>query len=209
MKHVIAGVGLVAIVVILVYLFIPEPEPYDTPINTDIELLRSQNEQLQEDLFNTAIAVDSLEYELSRRDTIEKAMKKELSAKTARLADSTAKINQLAREVLALKSNDSKDSLCDDLARQVLVLTAIYNEYSDLYYNLVAIKDSTEAALVAVNNSLADSKAAIQAAYNAVYDKYLALVADRSNDKSLRRQKLKTKVVGILGIIGTGAALLK
>ena len=208
MKQVITTICVIAIVVILEYVFLPEAKP-DTLPQTDVELLKQQNEQLQEDLFYTARHVDSLEYEISRRDTLEKEMKKDLAVHKARLMDSTAKIKQLAREVLALRSEDSKDSLCDELAQKALFLTDLYHEYSNKYDSLLALTDSSWSAFVAVNMELRKSNEALLLAYKSVYDKYIALLSDRSLDKSLRRQKLKTKIVGILGIIGTGAALLK
>lgn len=209
MKQVITTICVIAIVVILVYVFLPEAKPDTLPGQTDVELLKQQNEQLQEDLFYTARKSDSLEYEIYRRDTLEKAMKKDLAVYKARLVDSTAIIKQLAREVLVLRSEDGKDSLCDELAQNVLFLTDLYHEYSNKYDSLISLTDSSWSAFVAVNMELRKSNEALLLAYKSVYEKYIALVADRSLDKSLRRQKLKTKIVGILGIIGTGAALLK
>lgn len=209
MRQIITAICIIAIVVILVYVFIPEAKSDALPAETDIELLKQQNEQLQEDLFYTARAVDSLKYENDRRDTIQKASKKEIAGYKARLADSTIKINQLAKEVLSLRSEDRKDSLCDELAHKVLFLTDLYHEYSNKYDSLLSITDSSLAAFATINMELRKSNEAVLSAYTDVYNKYMALVADRSLDKSLRRQKLKTKVVAVLGIIGTGAALFK
>lgn len=210
MKQIIISICLVAIAVILVYVFIPDRKEVAPSQGQDVELLKAQNERLQEELYFSAQVIDSLLYENARRDTVEKTHKKEIAVYKARLVDSTAKIKQLAREVLALQSNDGKDSIADELARQVLVLIDLYREQGERYDSLVAVMDSSASDFEAVELQYRDSNKSLLTAYNNVYKLYAQLLIDtQSLEKSLRRQKLKTKVAGVLGIIGTGAALLK
>jgi uncharacterized coiled-coil DUF342 family protein len=153
---------------------------------------------------------DSLQWEAKRYDTTAKQLRREIIGYQARIKDSSAKIKALAIQVKELSSGADKDSLCNDLANQVLSLLDQYHEISERYDYLTRYIDSSSMAYQGAIDQLKKANDNFHASYDKLYNQYLSLLTDTNElQKSLRRQKLKTKIAAVLGIIGTGAALFK
>jgi hypothetical protein len=195
---------------ILMYVFVPDPKQAPSLDNKDYQELQSQNESLVSDLYFSQITVDSLQYVIDGRDSTERRLKENLSFIKSRLTDSAVKIKALTREVLELKSVDRKDSLCDELARKVDVWADMAYMYSNRYDSLMDVTYATRQDLEAKNYLLTKMVKDIKQANDNMYKALALLEADNERlKKSVKRQKLKTTIIAILGIIGTGAGVFK
>lgn len=155
--------------------------------------------------------LDSLERDAKRRDTAEAYLIHERAFYRREGDRSAAIVVKYAREIKALKGDTSDhDRKCDSLANEALNFAWLYNQYKDYSDSLTAIVDSNK-----VNYQLALSEQ--KRLYGELYSKYEQLYRLYDNlfkdytgaRKSLKREKLKTKVAALLALIGGGAAVLK
>lgn len=194
---------------ILMYVFIPEPE--NTGVSQqDYDAMKGVYENVVAENLAITSFTDSLQWEKQKVDSAIKLILVENSRYKDKLKDSSARIKALAAQVLALSSGAEKDLLCDSLAKQVTTLIEAYERISDRYDYLNRYIDSTSIFHNLIVKELKEANRKLLDQYNALYSAYMSLVTDQAAlQKILRRQKLKTKIAAVLGIIGTGAALFK
>lgn len=202
MKKIITFILIGLVIGILVFVFWPEKNQPAIP-DTTVEQLTRANRAVIHDWFESIRVQDSLKRDNQRRDSIEKRLRKEIAAYQSVMDKNAAKIIDLAGQVKALKMDSTKDHLCDELADEAVNFANMYSEYKGKYDSLTINYDSTKANMFA---ALADVEARygdLMKTYDKLFIAYQGLIADQATlNRSLRRQKLKTKLGVILGIAG-------
>jgi uncharacterized membrane-anchored protein YhcB (DUF1043 family) len=200
---IVAGV----LIAVLLYFLLSEPKQVDTH--------KAEYEQLQNDYNNVVNELgegmriqDSLKRDNARRDTIERLLKIDVEHYKRDL-DKSVKIARAQAEQIK-RDTSTHDPLCDSLADEVVIFSELYEYYRDASANLVLSLDSTKTAMAASIEELEKRNNDLMAAYKRIHDAYTALIADQATlQKSLKRQRLKTKLAALLGLALTGAALIK
>lgn len=155
--------------------------------------------------------IDSLEHDARRRDTVEAKLKTELAIYRRDLDRSTVRAVKLAMDIKALKKDTTEhDEKCDSLATEALNYAYLYEQYKAYADSLSEVVDSNK-----IDNSQAKDE--YKRLYNELYSKYEQLnkLYDNlykdygSSRKSLKREKLKTKVAALLALIAGGAAVFR
>lgn len=202
--------ALVAVVVILVILLLTDSKPVDSH-KAEYEQLQNQYGIVVAQNEAAAQTKEVLYAELGRRESIEQALNAQLAIYRYDLDKSTSKAVNLAQDIKRLKSDTTeKDTKCDDLADEVLQYAQLYEHYKGLADSLQDNTDSFKLAYQGANVKIQSLYDNLYASYTRLHDAYVSLISDQATlNKSLRRQKLKTKIAAILGILGTGAALIK
>lgn len=209
MKEFIKALCFCLIGAILVYVFTPEPEPAKSYDQADYEQLKNSYDEVTAEFFEYGRREDSLNRLLKAKDTVARALKNEVSIYKGRLNDSAQKIKELARQVLTLAAGE-KDSLCDELAHRADVFADLYAFYRDKSDSLIVTTDSIISVYRRDSYEQSLDYNRLFIAYNDLFEAFKKLQSDESKLRnSLRRQKIKTKIVALLGVLGTGAALLK
>jgi septal ring factor EnvC (AmiA/AmiB activator) len=209
MRKILTIICIIAIGAILVYVFWPEPKP-PAPRNQEAEQLRKDYNDLQKDIVEGMWVQDSLKTVIADKDSIERVLKLDIARNRSETDKHKARAVELAKEVLKLKSDTTKDHLCDELANEALRFAELYDYQKALTDSLIVNFDSTKAALSYLYNKSDKSYNDLLKSYFKLFHAWQELSADQTAlQKSLRRQKLKTKIAALLGLTLTGAALFK
>jgi predicted RNase H-like nuclease (RuvC/YqgF family) len=210
MKKTIIIIAVVIIAGVLLYFLLTDPKQPDSH-TADYEQVQADNKILKAHRDSGLKIIDSLQFSISQRDLVMCQMEEQLAGYRKDLDKSTAKATQLAREILALKSDTTeRDSKCDSLALEAENFAYLYNAYKSYVDTLTAT----------TNKSLADYRIALneqkrlydelQAKYDQLYRLYDVLYKDYgAGQKSLKRERLKTKIAALLALIGGAAAVVK
>jgi hypothetical protein len=154
---------------------------------------------------------DSVQKDARRRDSVEVRLKQE-NLYLRRVGDEkAATVLRLTKEKKSLPVDTARyHQLFDSLAIEAENLAYLYNQYRENNDSLVASLDSTKAsyaAALAEQNKLCERT---RAQYFEVYNAYMKLFDDYSkSQRSLKRERLKTKVAALLALVGGAAAVIK
>lgn len=211
MKKNIAIILLAIAAAVLLYFLLREPNQPDSH-KDDYDRVIAENKSFAEHEKAKQKVIDSLEAAGKNKDSIIAVLKAEQAATRKALDKTTATANRLAGEVKDLRKGDTTEfgRKCDSLAEQVenfAYLYGIYKEFGDsLSVEIEQQKGDYEAALK-------EQKAlykVLKATYDSLMDAYKILADDYTKArKTIKRERLKTKIAAIIGLIGGAAAVLK
>lgn len=200
---------LIAAVAVLLYFLLSNSREPDSHA-TDNAIVQADNKILQEQRNAGLKIIDSLKKDVTKRDTIIRELKSELSIYRRDLDKSTAKAVQLAREVKALKDTTAFGRRCDSLATEALNFAFLYEQYKVNSDSLSALVDKNSEDYVNAMETQRKMYDELYVKYEQLYKLYNALFKDHQQaGKKLRREKLKTKVAAVLGAAGAVILLLK
>jgi hypothetical protein len=208
-KNILIG-GLIVVVGILLYFLLREGKQYDTH-TTDNDMVKTDNKIILAQRDAGLKKIDSFERDAKRRDTVENRLTNERTYYRKEGDKSEAKVLRYANEIKELrKSGSSTDNKCDSLAEAAINFAFLYDQYKSYSDSLTAVVDSNK---VGYQLALAEQKKL----YDNLYSKYeqLYILYDQlfkdygSARKSLKREKLKTKVAALLALVAGGAAVIK
>lgn len=203
-------IALLAIAVaILMYFLLSDSKEPDSH-TTDNAIVQADNKIIIAQRDAGLKKIDSLLRDVVKRDTLIAELKSQLSFTRRDLDKTTAKAVQLAREIRQLKDTTGKSDKCDSLAIEAENFAYLYNAYKTYVDSLTSM----------TNKSTADYQAALSeqkrlydelfGKYEQLYRLYNILFKDHQQaGKKLRREKLKTKVAALLGLVGAGVIILK
>lgn len=195
---------------ILLYFLLHEPKQPDSykygyeQAETDLKIVKEQRDV-------GLHKIDSFEQDAKRRDTLENRLVIEKSYYRKEGDKSEAKVLQYAKEIKELRQQGtSMPDKCDSLAIEAENFAYLYNAYKAYSDSLTKVVDSNK-----VNSDVV--KAEYKRLYDELYTKYEGLskinehvYADYlSARKSLKRERLKTKIAALLALMGGAAAVLK
>lgn len=198
----------IALAICIAFLLWPDP-PVDSHA-TNHAIVQADNKILQEQRNAGLKIIDSLKKDVTKRDTIIRELKSELSIYRRDLDKSTAKAVQLAREVKALKDTTAFGRRCDSLATEALNFAFLYEQYKVNSDSLSALVDKNSEDYVNAMETQRKMYDELYVKYEQLYKLYNALFKDHQQaGKKLRREKLKTKVAALLGLVGAGVIIFK
>lgn len=198
----------IALAICIAFLLWPD-SPVDSHA-TNHAIVQADNKILQEQRNAGLKIIDSLKKDVTKRDTIIRELKSELSIYRRDLDKSTAKAVQLAKEIKILKDTSAFGRRCDSLATEALNFAFLYEQYKAHGDSLSALVDKNSEDYVNAMETQRKMYDELYIKYEQLYKLYNALFKDHQQaGKKLRREKLKTKVAAILGAAGAVILLLK
>lgn len=207
-KNIFIG-ALIVTVAILLYWMLRDPKTTDSH-KDEHQDIRDSNKVLVQKYGEYLHFADSVQKDARRRDSVEVRLKQE-NVYLRRVGDEkAATVLRLTKEKKTLPDTTRYHALCDSLAIEAENLAYLYNQYRENNDSLVASLDSTKAsyaAALAEQNKLCERT---RAQYFEVYNAYMKLFDDYSkSQRSLKRERLKTKVAALLALVGGAAAVIK
>jgi hypothetical protein len=155
---------------------------------------------------------DSLERAGRSKDSVNAVLKAEKKA-TQKEADKYAAVSvRLSREVKELRKGDTSvfAHKCDSLAEQASNFAFLYEQYKNYSDSLTAQMDSRNEDYVKALEERRKLYDELKTKYTALYDSYTTLFVDYTKvQKTVRRERLKTKIAALLGLIGGAAAVIQ
>lgn len=209
-KYLIIGIAVV-VAVLFLYFLLKDTKPIDSH-KDDYNRIVAENKAFKDKEAVTLKRIDSLETSGKGKDSAITALKNELSNVRKVMDVKNVTIIKLSKEVKELSKDDTTPlgRKCDSLAEQAQNFAFLYGQYKD-YSDSLALKIDSQKVDYAT--ALAEQKALydeLKQKYGHVYDGYLTLYEDlRSANRTIKRERLKTKIAAILGLAAGAAAVLK
>lgn len=209
-KHWIIIVSVVVAAVFL-YFILKEPKPIDSH-KDDYDKIVAENKAFKEKEAASLKRIDSLETAGNNKDSAITALKYELSAVRKVMDVKNVTIIKLSKEVKELSKSDTTPlgRKCDSLAEEAQNFAFLYGQYKDYSDSLTATMDSQK---LDYTEALSEQKrlyGELKQKYDHIYEGYMTLYEDlRSANKTIKRERLKTKIAVILGLAAGAAAVLK
>lgn len=209
MKKNIAIILLAIVAGILLYYLLSQGKQPDSH-KFEYELAKADRDAINVKYKSAIVRIDSLKFDIRQQDTVIKSLYQERGYIQRDLDKSTSKAVQLANEIKALQQPDNSvyDHKCDSLAVEAENFAFLYGQYKSFNDSLKIVVDQQRAGYETV---IAEQKQL----YTELYDKYEQVSKLYDNlfkdytgaRKSLKREKLKSKVAALLGLLGGGAAV--
>lgn len=196
-------------VIVLLWMLLSDSKPTDTHA-ADNAIVQADNNIIVKQRDSGLKVIDSLQKGIVKRDTLIGELKNQLSF-TRRDADK-AKANavRLANEIKQLKDTSAFGRRCDSLATEALNFAWLYEQYKANSDSLTAVVDKNNEDYVKALEERRRMYDELYSKYEQLYRLYNALYSDHQQaGKKLRREKLKTKVAALLGLVGAGVIILK
>lgn len=158
-----------------------------------------------------ARANDSLSKEIGHLKDENKSLQQGQASTQRKLDAKSAEVKSLVEQVRSYNQDTGFfGHLLDSLEEQVQSLTFLVAQYEGYADSINNVNDSMKIGYDAVKNEDNKRIAELQGAYDKLFKAYQQLFAESTSlQKDLRRQKLKTKIAGVLGIAAGVLALIK
>lgn len=209
-KNIFIGVLILGVIVLL-YFILHEPKQTDSH-KPDYDLVQNDKKILQEQRNAGLHKIDSLEAVNRSKDSVIAVLKAEKATTQKQLDKTTASAIRLANEVNVLRKGDTSEfgRKCDSLAEQAQNFAYLYNQYKEYSDSLTNIMETQK-------GDLSTSKAEQKRLYDELFEKYEQLYKLYDNlykdyssvKKTVKRERLKTKIAALLALIAGGTAVIK
>ena len=209
-KYLIIG-GLVIAAAVLLYFLLHEPKPLDIH-KSDYDKVVADNKAFQQREAERLRVIDSLVQSGRSKDSVITTLKAEKKA-TQKEADKYAATSvRLAKEVKELRRGDTSAFAhkCDSLAEQVANFAFLYEQYKSYSDSLTGKMDSQNEDYVKaleerrrLYDDLKTRFEGLELISEKVYQDYLQA------KKTIKRERLKTKIAALLALVGGAAAVFK
>lgn len=194
---------------VLMYFLLRDPKQLDSH-KSEYNKVVADNKAFQQREAERLRVIDSLQKGVTKRDTLIGELKNQLSGYRRDLDKSTVKATQLAKEIKALKDTSMNGRRCDSLATEALNFAWLYEQYKSSSDSLAAVVDKNSEDYVKALEERRKLYDELKRQHNELLEAYKALFADYAKaQKSVRRERLKTKIAAILALVGGAAAVLK
>jgi peptidoglycan hydrolase CwlO-like protein len=210
-KYWVIGVLVLMISAVLLYFLLHEPKSTDSH-KDDYNRVLSENKAFQHREDSILRRADSLESSARSKDSVIAALKAEKKATQKQADKYAAAADRLAKEVKELRQGDTSEFArkCDSLAEAAISFKFLYEQYKDNSDSLTAKMDSQNEDYVQaleVRRKLFDE---LKVKYDALLKAYTELFTDYAkSQKTVRRERLKTKIAALLALVGGAAAVVK
>lgn len=208
-KNIIIGVLIVAVGVLL-YFLLSGGKDHDSHKDEHTQAVANNDTLKVHDVQYRKI-IDSLSIDNYRLDSANKSLKQGQSLTRRQLDLKTAEVKSLAKEVQHNNKDTGYqaariDSLVDEVENYSFLL-AQYESYAD---SINTVMDSLKINDAAIVKEKDKRLAELQVSYDQLYRLYDNLFKDyTSARKSIKREKLKTRIAALLALVAGGAAIMK
>lgn len=210
MKKNFAIILLLAALAVCIFFLLQGDKQHDTHKSDHAEVI-AINDTLKAHDAQHAKIIDSMAKSNARLDSANKSLKAGQTATQRKLNAKTAELNQYIDQVREINQDTGVfghmlDSL-KDKAESVTYLLVQYEQYADSINN---VNDSLKIGYEAMIQEKDKRYSELKAAYDKLFKAYTELFAtSQTMQKSLKRQKLKTKIAAVLGAAGAVLLLVK
>lgn len=210
MKKNITIILLALAAIILLYFLLHEPKPTDSHADEHADVIATNDTIKAHDAI-TARIIDSLKTNITQQDIIIKDLMSGQERTQGRLNAKATEVKTLVEQIRGYnKDTGYFGHLLDSLQQQVESLTFLvvqYEAYADSINNVVAAQKGNYEAMVAEKDK---RHTELKNAYDKLLKAYKDLFDDYAkNQKTVRRERLKTKIAALLALIGGAAAVVK
>jgi DNA repair exonuclease SbcCD ATPase subunit len=211
MKKNIIIIALIAIVAaVLLYLIVHEPKQQENHAAEHADIVAA-NDSLKAHSTFSAHVIDSLKKCNHTLDSANKSLIKGQTQTERKLNAKANEVKTLLEQIREINQDTGYfGHLLDSLQGQVESLTFLvvqYEQYADSINNVnAAQKVNYEAIILEKDKRYTELKAA----YDKLLKAYTELFSDYAkSQKTVRRERLKTKIAALLALIGGAAAVVK
>lgn len=202
-------IGLCLALAICIWFLLQPDRQHDTHDNDHANIV-ADHDTLKAHGATYEKVVDSIK---RREDSLAKVniQLRESQAVTRRQLDlKTTEIKALAREVQKHNKDTAQEQRIGELIEQVESLTFLLAQYQQNADSINVINDSLRATMATLCIEKDKRIAELQTGYDNLYKSYNELFSTNKDlMKSLKRQKLKTKIASVLGAVGAVLLLMK
>lgn len=202
---------IVAGVAVFLFFNLKEPKPIDSH-KDDYSRIVAERDSFKVREASGLRKIDSLESVAKKKDSVIDRLKIE-QATTRRALDKTTTVaNRLAHEVKDLQKNDTSElgRKCDSLADEAMNFKFLYDQYKAYGDSITVQLDSSKVDNEAAKAELKRLYDELKQKYDALFTAYTTLFSDLGKaQKTIKRERLKTKIAAILGLAAGAAAVLK
>jgi chromosome segregation ATPase len=196
---------------IMLYLLLKEPKQTDSH-KDDYGRVVAKNKVFKAKEPALIRKIDSLEQSGKRKDSANAALRAELSVTRKALDKYTTTATRLAIEVKQLSKADTTPlgRKCDSLAEVATNFQFLYEQYKAYSDSITLNLDSSKADYAEALTQQKKLYDELKQKYDALFAAYTTLFSDYSKSlKTIKRERLKTKIAVLLGLVGGAAAVLK
>lgn len=210
MKKNLAIILLGVAVAVLLYFLLSEPKQHDTHA-LENAALKVENDTLKAHLTASEKRNDSLTHSLRQRDAIIIDLTAGQRQVRQELDKSKNQAQRLANDVREYnKDTGVYGRKMDSLVDQVNNLTYLLRQYEQYTDSLNNINDKQKADYQALLNERAKINSELRSSYDKVYKEYQTVfIENKSMQKTLKREKLKTKIAAVLGLVAGALFIIK
>jgi chromosome segregation ATPase len=205
-------IGIVVVVAaVLLYFLLHEPKQTDSHTD-DYERVLASGKKLLADHAVTLKKIDSLEASGHAKDSTIAALKADKATTQRALDKTSATASRLAKEVKELSRPDTTEfgRKCDSLADAAENFAYLYGQYKDVVDSLNMQVEQQGADYLKALTEQKRLYAELKVQYDLLMDAYKTLADDYVQArKTIKRERLKTKIAALMALVAGGAALLK
>lgn len=209
-KNIIIGILAAAVIVLLIFL-LNGGKQHDSHKDGK-DLIEADNKILRQSRDAGLKTIDSLKRDNRSKDTVNARLRAERDSYRSQSDKKDVTVARLAGEVKRLSKRDTTDfgMKCDSLAEEVVNLSYLFSQYktyADSLDNVVAQQKANDAVAFETQTKLYDE---LQQKYDFLYKQYQVIFDDYSKArKTIKRERLKTKIAAVLGLVGAGLLIVK
>lgn len=195
----------------LLWLLLRDPKPVDSH-KSEYDKVVAENKAFKENEATTLQYIATLITSAKQKDSVIAVLKAEKLATRKEADKYAASATRLAKEVKELRRGDTSDFArkCDSLAEAAINFKFLYEQYKQSSDSLTAQMDSRDEDYVKALEERRKLYDDLKAKYTTLYDSYTSLFIDYAKvQKTVRRERLKTKIAAIFALIGGAAAVIK
>lgn len=195
----------------LLWLLLRDPKPLDNH-KAEHDKVVADNRAFQQKEAEKLRVIDSLERSGRSKDSVVAVLKADKKATQKEADKYAATANRLTKEVKELRRGDTSEFArkCDSLAEAAISFRFLYEQYKQNSDSLTAQMDSRDEDYVKALEERRKLYDDLKQKYTSLYDSYTTLFIDYAKvQKTVRRERLKTKIEALLALIGGAAAVFK
>lgn len=210
MKKNITIILLAAGVLVLLYFLLHEPPQTDSHTREHADVIAA-NDTLKAHDAVSARVIDSLKRDNHKLDSANKKLVVGQAQTERKLNAKANEVSTLIEQIREINQDTGYfGHLLDSLQNQVASLTFLivqYEQYADSINNINAAQKGNYEAMLAEKDK---RYAELKATYDKLFKAYQELFADNVKvQKTVKRERLKTKIAALLALVAGGAAILK
>lgn len=203
-------ISLCIVVTVLLILLLWPDKQHNLHEDHNADVIANNDTLKAHDAISTRV-IDSLNKTIAQKDSANKTLREGQQVVRRQLDMKAAQVKNLTGEIRDYnKDTGYFGHLLDSLQTQVESLTYLVSQYEQYSDSINMVNDSLKISYDDMVNEKNKAKAELQTAYDKLYADYAILDAESYLlMKDLKRQKLKTKIVGVFGIAAAVLGLIK
>lgn len=210
MKKNISIILMAIAVIVLLFLVLGEPRTLDSH-KDDYDRVVAEHDTLRAHGVEYQRINDSLVKDNHRLDSANKSLVNGQQKTQRKLDGKAAEVSTLLAQIREINQDTGYfGHLLDSLQQQVESLTFLIVQYEQYADSINNVNDSLKINNGATVKEKDKRIAELQTKYDALFATYTTLFSDYSKSlKTIKRERLKTKIAALLGLVGGAAAVLK